>query len=391
MSDDVIYLDNNATTATDPRVVEAICEVMRSGPLNPSSQHRRGRDARRRLDDAIDSIGRNLQTSFGVPGGPTLLITSGGTESNNLAIAGIGPPQAPLVISHVEHASVLEAARTAETSGREVRRIPVDRDGVVDLDALASRLTVDGRHAGLVSLMSANNETGVQQPIERAAEICRDGGVPLHVDATQSIGKVPVDLNRWGASAVTITPHKCHGPVGVGGLWLASGITPTAILHGGEQQLEIRPGTEPLALVVGMAESLRLAATELDESANRMRRLRDRLEQGLLERHPDIVVHGHGADRIPSTSCLALLGSDRQSMLMTLDLAGVACSTGSACSSGSNPPSHVLTAMGVPRDQLDSSLRFGVSKFSTDEEIERAIDVISRIYRKLGSPRKVEI
>ncbi len=386
----MIYLDNNATTASDPRVVEAIADVMRRGPLNPSSQHRLGRDARRRLDDAVDSIGRDLNTTFGIPGGPSLVITSGGTESNNLAITGIGPPNAPLVVSRIEHASVVEPARAAEASGREVRWVPVDRNGVVDLDALASQLTHNGRLAGLVSLMSANNETGVRQPIEHAAEICRDAKVPLHVDATQSIGKVPVDLGRWGASAVTFTPHKCHGPLGVGGLWLAAGVAPKAILRGGEQQLEIRPGTEPLALVVGMAESLRLAVTELDESANRMRRLRDRLEHGLLERHPEIVVHGHQAERIPSTTCLALPGIDRQSMLMSLDLAGVACSTGSACSSGSNPPSHVLMAMGVPREQLDSSLRFGVSKFSTDDEIERAIDLISRVYRKLGSAEKVE-
>lgn len=236
----MIYLDNNATTAIDPRVVDAMTASFLSGPANPSSQHRLGQAARNQLDNALETIGCCIGTPLDQPGGPRLLITSGGTESNNLALFGLRTdPQGPLVISRIEHPSVLAAANSWSTSGfadqgREIRWIESDADGRVRLDNLADIIGSGSRKAALVSIMSANNETGVLQPIDQAAEICRDAGVPMHVDATQTFGKLPVDVGSWGATAVSFTAHKFHGPTGVGGLWLAGGTKIEPILHGGQ-------------------------------------------------------------------------------------------------------------------------------------------------------------
>ena len=231
--------------------------------------------------------------------------------------------------------------------------------------------------------MSANNETGVLQPIEQAAAICRSAGVPLHIDATQSVGKLPINLDSLGAAAVTFSAHKFHGPAGIGALWINTGVSIKPMLHGGEQQLESRPGTEPVALAIGMAEALRLATQEGDESIQRMGALRDQLETGLVSQFSELRIQGAQKARLPNTSSISFLGTDRQSMLMALDMASVFCSSGSACSSGSSPPSHVLLAMRRPEAEVQSTLRFGVSKFSTPEEISRAIDSISNIYKRL--------
>ena len=386
-----IYLDNNATTAIDPRVADVIDRVFRAGPANASSQHAAGRAARLRIDDAVETIAAALGTDVSKPGGPRLILTSGGTESNHMALHGLGEPDAPLVVSSIEHPSILQAAKQQAASGREVRFLPVDGDGVIQLEGLASMIDPPGgRPAGLVSIMSANNETGVLQPIEQAAQICRDLDVPLHIDATQSLGKVPFRLDHVPAAAVTFTAHKLHGPAGVGGLWLAAGQKIRPVFHGGSQQLESRPGTEPVALIAGMAQAVRLAVAELDNSSERMQRLRDRLEQQICQDNPDVQIVGHNSPRLPTTSSLALVGTDRQSMLMALDLAGIACSSGAACSSGSSPPSHVLIAMNAHRSWLDSVLRFGVSKFSTTEDIDSASELISRAYNRLRAGSIVE-
>lgn len=377
-----IYLDNNATTAVDPRVAEIILQAYRSGPTNPSSQHASGRQARDRVDHAIDVIGRCIGTRLDQPGGPRLVITSGGTESNNLALSGIGD-DGPVVVSRIEHPSVVATAEAMQACGRTVRWLDVDPEGEINVECLSALIEADQNRATLVSLMSANNETGVLQPIRRAAEICRASGVPLHVDATQSIGKLPIQLDSLGASAVTFSAHKFHGPPGVGALWIDAGLPIQPMLHGGQQQLETRPGTEPVALVLGMAEALRLATEEMDDSIAWTSQLRDQLETGLLGRHGELVIQGRDKQRLPGTSSISFLGTDRQSMLMALDLAGIQCSSGSACSSGSSPPSHVLLAMNRPDSEVRSTLRLSVSKFSTAEEISKAIESISSIYNRL--------
>lgn len=376
-----IYLDNNATTALDPRAAERMMQCFQSGALNPASQHAVGRRARQQLDEAVETIGHCIGTRLDQPGGARLLITSGGTESNNLAISGIGT--GPIVISRMEHSSVMAAAEAQRAAGRSIRYLDVDEQGEIRLDQLNDLLWDMDGPASLVSIMSANNETGVVQPILEAAAICRAAGVPLHVDATQSIGKLPLALDALGASAVTLTAHKFHGPVGVGALWIAPGMKVRPLLVGGQQQLETRAGTEPLALVVGMAEALHVACRELAEANCRIAGLRDRLEGELMRRHAQLVIQGSGKTRLPGTTAISFIGTDRQSMLMALDLAGICCSSGSACSSGSSPPSQVLRAMGRPEEEVQSTLRFGISKFSTAAEIDRAIDCISSIYIRL--------
>ncbi|MCG8651940.1 MAG: cysteine desulfurase [Pirellulales bacterium] len=365
----------------DPRVADVIDRVLRSGPANASSQHALGQRARNQIEQSLEVIGKCLGSPLDQPGGPRLILTSGGTESNNLALLGIGNQD--LLVSRIEHPSVIAVARWLEKTGRQVHWIDAKPSGEVDLGSLDRLL--DRHHAtvSLVSIMSANNETGVLQPIREAAEICAAAGVPLHVDATQSIGKVTVNLTSLGAAAVTFAAHKFHGPQGIGALWVDAGVKIQPVFHGGQQQLETRPGTEPLALIVGMAEAVRLAVEELETNVSSLKPLRDRLETTLCELHPDLVVHGLGSPRLPTTSCISFVGADRQSMLMALDLAGIASSSGSACSSGSSPPSHVLQAMNVPDDQVESALRFGVSKFSTMDEIETAIRSISSVYKKL--------
>ena len=378
----MIYLDNNATTAIDPQVADAIRRVWDLGPLNPSSQHRFGRRSRNLLDEAISRLGQVLGADVDSPGGDSLVLTSGGTESNQLALQGLGDPDGPLVISQIEHPSVLEPARAAASAGRTVRVIPVDTDGRIDLIAARRSIVEASPRAALVSVMSANNETGVIQPIEELAAICREADVPLHVDATQTVGKLPFDFGRSGATAITAAAHKFHGPAGIGLLLVRSGVELRPMFRGGEQQLALRAGTEPVALAVGMAEAIDLAAAHFD-TTSRLGALRERLETGLLASFPDLVIHGQKAPRLSGTSCLSFPGADRQAMLMALDMAGVACSSGSACASGSSRPSHVLAAMGVPDGQIDTALRFGFSRFSSLEDCERAIERISRQYQRL--------
>lgn len=386
----MIYLDNNATTQLDHRVAEIMLEVWQSGPLNASSQHAAGRSARNRLDDAISQLGQLLGGDVDSPGGDALTLTSGGTEANNLAICGIGDTALPLVVSAIEHPSVLQCASNQAASGRIVRVIPVDSSGVIDLGAAAELIAGTAPRPSLVSVMAANNETGVIQPIEQLAAICNGVEVALHVDATQSVGKLPVDFHKLGIAALTATAHKFHGPAGIGLLLVRSGTAVRPLMHGGEQQLGKRPGTEAVALAVAMAMSLRIAIQSRDDSTALMNACRDHLESTLCGELPEIVIHGNAVARLPGTSCISFPRVERQTMLMALDVAGICCSSGSACASGSSQPSHVLMAMGVLRPLVDTALRFGFSRLSTSQDSHQAAAAISRCYGRLGQKKAVE-
>jgi cysteine desulfurase len=386
----MIYLDNNATTELDRRVAASMLEVWQSGPLNASSQHAAGRSARNRLDDAISHLGQLLGADVDSPGGDSLTLTSGGTEANNLAIGGIGDPALPLVVSAIEHPSVLQCASNQAASGRVVRVIPVDSSGVIDLDAAADLIAGANPRPSLVSVMAANNETGVIQPIEPLAAICSRAAVPLHVDATQAVGKLAIDFSQLGIAALTATAHKFHGPAGIGVLLVRSGTAVRPLMHGGEQQLGKRPGTEAVALAVAMAMALRIAIESRAEATALMNACRDHLETTLCGEFPEIVIHGSGVLRLPGTSCISFPRVERQTMLMALDVAGVCCSSGSACASGSSQPSHVLTAMGAPRPLVDTALRFGFSRLSTLQDSHQATAAISRCYGRLGQKKAVE-
>ncbi len=384
----MIYLDNNATTQIDDQVLAEMQSAYQLGPLNASSQHAVGRKARMTLDEAISRIGQALGADVDSPGGDQLVITSGGTEANHLAMFGLSETDSPWIVSSIEHPSVLSTAVYASQQGRSVQWLPVDSSGRVDL-AKAQELLDHQPLGTVVSVMAANNETGVLQPWIEIAECCRQRGLLCHVDATQWIGKLPFRFNETLASAVTIAAHKFHGPSGVGALLVRRGVKLRPVMQGGEQQLGLRPGTEPVALVVGMAKAMELANQRLAESKG-IEALRDRFEQIVSQQIEDVVFLGAEAKRLPGTSCFALPGIDRQAMLLALDMAGLACSSGSACASGSSRPSHVLQAMGAPDSLVDSALRIGLSRFSTLAEIERAAELIIKHCMRLRSQSAVE-
>ena len=379
--DDTIYLDNNATTAGDPRVVAAMAECQNLGAANPASQHAAGRRSRRLLETARDQICGYLggRLTHGAP--DRVILMSGGTEANNLALRGlVGKPPGRVVVSAVEHPSVQGPADELERWGFDVVRLPVDSDGVVRWQQLRDLLTPETR---LVSIMLANHETGVVQPLERIAKLCATAGVCLHTDAVQAVGKIPVDFQALGVGAMTVSAHKLHGPVGIGALLLQSSIHVAPLLWGGFQQAGSRPGTESVPLAVGMAHALALCHQESHQRGPQLAAMRDRLEQSLVEQIPQAVVNGRHVERVPQTANISFPGLDRQALFMALDQAGVACSTGSACSSGSSEPSAVLRAMGLPNALVEAALRFSVSHRTTAPEVDLAVDRIVNIYNHL--------
>ncbi len=371
---DAIYLDHNATTPTRPEVVEAMRRCYADGHANPASQHRPGQRARRVLEDAREAIARILGADLGASPPDRLLFTSGGTEANTLAVIGMGRARGDgspgqVIVSAVEHASVIEPAEHLMERGWRLDLLGVTSDGVVHVDRLAGLITPEAR---LVSVMLGNHETGVLQPVAELAPICGEAGVPLHTDAVQVAGKLPIDFRGLGVSAMTVAAHKFQGPLGIGALVLrGAGVEP--ILFGGHQQDGLRPGTEPVALAVGMQTALELWQQDHEAHARRLAALRERFEAGLRTGARDVVVNGSGAARLPHTSSVAFPGLDAQVLLVALDTVGVACSVGSACSSGSTELSPTLRAMQLPSEIVAGSLRFSLGATTTEAEIDEAV------------------
>ncbi len=369
-----IYLDHNATTPTRPEVVAAIAECQSRGLANPASQHRAGQAARKVLEDARERIAELLGADLSPPWRDRVVFTSGGTEANNLALLGIarasGSQPGQIVISAGEHQSVIEPVEHLLEQGWRLDTIGLTSDGVVQLDQLATVLTAETR---LVSVMLGNHETGVLQPVEAIAAKCNELGVPLHTDAVQAVGKVPVHFKKLGAAAMTIAAHKFQGPLGIGALILRGDVAVQPLIFGGHQQAGLRPGTEPVALAVGMATALELWHEEQAEHARRLTALRERFEGQLKAQMPDVVVHGEQTPRLPQTSNIAFPGIDGEVLRMALDLAGVGCSVGSACSSGSTELSPTLRAMNLPKESVSSSLRFSFGATNTEAEIDEAV------------------
>jgi cysteine desulfurase len=373
-----IYLDHNATTPLLPEVADVMRDCWEKPYLNPSSQHELGRLARRLIDDAYVTISLVLGTGFRGDPRDRVIFTSGGTESNNLAIRGLlyggrrfsDPARAQhIAISAIEHPSIAALADELQREGHHVDRIPVDANGVVRIDKLRDMLRPE---TAVVAVMLANNETGVIQPIGEIAALCNERNVPLHCDAAQAVGKLPVNFRELGAATMTVAAHKFHGPVGIGALIVRHDIELKPQLFGGFQQGGIRPGTESVVLAVGMRDALALWHKERDIRDSRMRNLRDRFEQTILSGYPDAVIIGAAAERLPNTSNIAFVGVDRQMLFMAIDQAGVACSTGSACASGSSEPSPVLLAMGLDEAVISSSLRFSLGATTTAADIDEA-------------------
>jgi len=381
MSSASIYLDANATTTQAPEVTRAIAECCQIFGANPASQHRPGREARRRLEDAREGIAEILGARLSGPRPDQLVFTSGGTEANNLAIFGLsGPRGSRVVISSIEHPSVANAARQLERDNYRVESIGVRTSGVVDPDDLDVLLQ---KPAHLVSVMLANHETGAIQPLTRIATHAHQHHALVHTDAVQAIGKIGVDFQSLEVDTMAVAAHKFHGPLGIGALLLRHGVKLQPLLFGGAQQFGLRPGTENVALSVGMFTALSLWRDQARKRHDHMRQLRDRFEDALLREISDLVVHCRGVVRLPQTSNLAFLGLDRQALFIALDMAGIACSTGSACQSGSSEPSPTLTAMGCEKGQIDSSLRFSFSASTTAAEVEESARRIIHVCKHL--------
>ena len=383
-----IYLDHNATTPTRPEVVEAMARCYAKGYANPASQHRPGQRARQALEDAREAIAEILGADLSGSPPDRLIFTSGGTEANTLAVVGIaraggGKRPGQVIVSAIEHASVIEPAEHLMEQGWRLDTLGVTPDGVVQVDRLPGLLTPETR---LVSVMLGNHETGVLQPVSDLVPVSGEAGVPLHTDAVQVAGKLPIRFRALGVSAMTIAAHKFQGPLGIGALILRNGVPVEPILFGGHQQSGVRPGTESVALAVGMRTALELWRKEHEAHARRLTALRERFENRLRAGFPRLVVNGSRADRLPHTASIAFPGLDAQVLLMALDMAGVACSVGSACSSGSTELSPTLLAMGLAHEIVAGSLRFSLGATTTEAEIDEAVRrILSVVIELTGS------
>ncbi|HSQ60890.1 MAG TPA: cysteine desulfurase family protein [Acidobacteriota bacterium] len=374
-----VYLDHNASTPCRPDVLEAMLPYFTEEYANPSSVHGYGQEAKGAVEEARARVASFLNAAPN-----EIVFTSGGTESDNLAVLGTARALAAsgrhVVTSAVEHEAVGQACDQLEREGFTVTRVAPGRDGRVAPDAVAAALRDD---TILVTIMAANNETGVIQPSAEIGAICAGRGIAYHVDAVQAAGKIPVDAAAWQATLLTITAHKFYGPKGAGVLVTRRGARLAPLLFGGEHERGRRPGTANVPAIVGLGAACEAAARDLATDAPRWTALRDRFEAGLVERVPNVVIHGAGAPRVGNTSHVSFVGAEGEHLVLSLDMKGIAVSAGAACKAGSSRASSVLLAMGVPAVVAQSAVRFSVGRDTTGAEIDRVLDVLPGVVAKL--------
>jgi cysteine desulfurase len=375
-----VYFDYNATTPLASEVIEAVARASRDTFGNASSVHHFGQQAKAALDDARSELAALIH------GDPSeIVFTSGGTEADNMAIRGAAEAIEPtgrrhLIASAIEHEAVLNTLKALARRGWRTTLLPVDDSGIVAPDRLREALADD---TALVSIMHANNEIGTIQPIAELAQLAHARGALLHTDAVQSLGKIPVDVRALGADLLSLSAHKFNGPKGAGALWIKRGTRLLPTVTGGKHERNRRAGTENVPAIVGLGVAARLAGGKLGAEAARVAALRDRLEEGILGGVPGTAVNGARGSRVPNTSNISFDRVEAESLLIALDLEGIAVSTGSACSSGTLEPSHVLRAMGLSTHRTQNSLRFSLGMFSTDAEVDRVVEVLPRLVEKL--------
>jgi cysteine desulfurase len=371
-----IYLDNNATTPVLPEVFEAMRPYFSDQFGNASSIHHHGQHTRAAVEDARESVAALLGCRAS-----EIVFTSGGTEADNLAIAGMVGAGDHVITSSIEHHAVLLACKHLEETGCEVTVLPVDGRSLVDPDDVRRALRPNTK---LISVMMANNETGVLQPVEEIGKIAAEAGVCFHTDAVQSAAKVAIDAKRIGCHALSISGHKIHAPQGVGALYLKKGSRLQPLFFGGRHERSRRAGTENVPGIVGLGKAAQLAKAALDRGDDqRMAAMRDRLQQGILAQIEESGVNGDGAPRVPNTTNLHFDHIDGEAMVIALDLKGVAVSTGAACSSGAIEPSHVLLAMGLRSDQARASIRFSLGKQTVEDDIDIALALVPETVARL--------
>jgi cysteine desulfurase len=375
-----IYLDHNATTPLAAPAFDAMQRALHDDFGNPSSVHVFGQRAKALMDDARTQVAALLGAEAS-----EIVFTSGGTEADNLALRGVAEAaealgRRHLVTSAIEHEAVLSTAKALARRGWSVTALDVTPEGYVTVNALDAALRPD---TACVSIMHANNEVGTVQPIEALASLARARGAVFHTDAVQSVGKIPVDVTSLGVDLLSLTAHKFHGPKGAGALWIRRGTRLFPAQTGGRQERNRRAGTENVPAVVGFGVAARLARERLATEGPRLAGLRDRLESGILTRIDGTTVNGGPGPRVPNTTNIGFEGIEAESLLIALDLEGVAVSTGSACSSGTLEPSHVLKAMGCSAHRTQNSLRFSLGAGTTATEIDTVIDVLPRLVERL--------
>jgi cysteine desulfurase len=376
-----IYLDHNATTPVDPAVLEAILPFFAQEYGNASSIHGFGQKCRAAIEEARDEVAGLLNARAS-----EIVFTSGGTESNNHAIFGVvnaaNAARKHVVTTTIEHSAVLNPCEELQRRGVEVTYVAASREGRVSPEAIRQAIRPE---TVLISVMMANNEIGTIQPVEEIAAIAAEKGIAFHVDAVQAAGKIPVDVKSIGAPLLAISGHKLYAPKGVGALYVRDGTRLDALLFGGLHGRDGRPGTENVPGIVGLGKAAEIARRALAEESPRIAALRDRLERGLLASVPLVRVNGCCAPRTPNTSNLIFPHIEAEALVIALDLQGIACSAGAACSSGTIEPSHVLTAIGLSRDDARASVRFSLGRRTTDDEIDFVLDVIPRTVQRLRS------
>src|SRR5882672_8748672 len=383
-----VYLDFNATTPVEPTVLDAMLPYFSTEFANAASIHTPGQKARAAVETAREQVAALIGARP-----QEIVFTSGGTESDNHAIFGIVSPSLTffasstsltspphLITTAIEHEAVLNACQALEKEGVRVTYLPTDREGQIDLEELRRAIRPE---TVLITIMHANNELGTVQPLEEIGRIAAEADVYFHTDAVQSAGKIPIDINAFRLDLLSLSGHKIYAPKGIGALYVRGGTRLRQLLYGGHHQRGFRPGTENVAGIVGLGKAAEISRNSLAEDAQRVSALRDKLQQGLLHRVPHSRVNGGARPRTPNTTNFVFPGFEGEALLIALDLKGLACSTGAACSSGAVEPSHVLTAIGLPPEEARASLRFSLGRHTSEEEIEFALRVVPATVEQL--------
>jgi len=374
-----IYLDHAATTPTHPEVVKAMLPYYTDAFGNPSSIYSYGQEARGAVEEARTKVAELIGARS-----EEIVFTSGGTEADNLALKGVAYANEHkgnhIITTSIEHHAVMEVCKLLAKRGLRITYLPVDEYGLVDPDDVKKAIT---DKTVLISVMHANNEVGTIEPVEKIGKIAREAGVYFHTDAVQSVGRVPVNVDELEVNLLSISAHKLYGPKGVGALYVRKGTKLVPLMQGGEQENGHRPGTENVPAIVGLGKAVELAGQEIGKEAERLAYLRDKLIKGLVEKIDQIRLNGHPTGRLPNNVNVSVDFVEGESMILNLDLEGICASTGSACSSASLEPSHVLLALGIPPKQAHCSLRFTLGRKNTGADVERVLEVLPEIVAKL--------
>jgi len=376
-----IYFDNNATTPIHPEVFDAMLPYLKDEFGNPSSIHWAGRNTRKVIDEAREKVARLLNCDVG-----EIIFTSCGSEGDNLAIKGLVESKRDkgnhIITTKVEHPAVLTTCKYLAKTGFDVTFLDVDNQGMLDLDQLKKAITPK---TILITIMFANNETGVIFPIEEIGRIAKEHNITFHTDAVQGVGKVPIDVKKLNIDLLTLSGHKLYAPKGVGAIYVKRGVRLVPLIHGGHQERNRRGGTENTAGIVALGKACEIAHRDMEQEIKHLTALRDRLEKGLMGKIPHARLNGHPKNRIPNTANISFEFAEGESILLNLDMKGIAASSGSACTSGTLEPSHVLVAMGVSMEASHSSVRFSLGRGNTVEDVDYVLEVLPPIVEKMRS------